>query len=417
MPKYSLKFWIIFWITSVTFLAGWFFYLNFWNKEKTFMLLFQNNLELRPGGGFIGAFGILKVRSGRIVSLETHDLSNFDDSGAANVPPPYPIGEIMHVNSWKLRDSNWSPDFATDAQKAEEIYHASGGQEKFDGIIGITSNTLASMLKVTGPIEVNGYPGSYDSGNAIISLEYQVEKAFEQQGIEREHRKSVMNDLAREIEEKVLNFSVVQKLKLIKVLLADLSKKDIQIYFQNASMQKIARSFGWTGSVDQDWNKDFLMAVDANLGAFKSDYYMKRSLDYTIDLSKDVPQADLKITYNHTALQKDWMTRNYLTYLRVYVPQGSVLQSSENFDDPQTGEDLGKTYFGAIVIVPINSSKTVELNYALPKELGNNYALKIQKQAGLDDVPLTVHVIGADGQRKDYSYKIDKGEYLLNGTK
>ncbi len=30
------------------------------NGERTYLLLFQNNLELRPSGGYIGSFGIFK---------------------------------------------------------------------------------------------------------------------------------------------------------------------------------------------------------------------------------------------------------------------------------------------------------------------------------------------------------------------
>ncbi len=67
-------------------------------------------------------------------------------------------------------------------------------------------STLESILKITGPIEVTGYPGTYNSENALISLEYQVEKAFEEQGIERGERKSIITDLAKEIKKEFLRF-------------------------------------------------------------------------------------------------------------------------------------------------------------------------------------------------------------------
>lgn len=446
MRNRSLKFWIFFWMVSAIFLSGWYLYWNTRNKgisatvagimsflpidpaqkkeyqtltalgdyflkkdgqEKTLLILFQNNMEIRPGGGFIGAFGIVKVKDGSVVSMETHDLSNFDARIPNTVEPPYPMKETLGIDSWKLRDSNFSPDFTVNALKAEEFYYMGQGQEQFDGVIGITANTLTSMLKATGPIQIEGYPGTYDSENAILALEYQVEKAFDEQGIPRGERKSVINDLAKEIEKKIFTLGASQKIELAKILIEDLKQKDIQLYFKDEALQKIVIDSDWAGSVDQNWNKDYLMTVDANLGAFKSDYYVKRSLDYTIDLSKNVPVANLKITYEHTAKEKDWMTRDYLTYLRVYVPNGSWLTDSINFSDQRFGNEFGKKYFGSIIRVPIGTSKTVEINYTISKELADNYDLEIQKQAGINNEPITVHVINKDGSKKDYTYTMD----------
>lgn len=456
MKRYSLKFWIIFWTISAVFLTGWFLFWNIENKgisatagivasilpieeslenrylaltkigdfmlkddnkEKTFLVLFQNNMEIRPGGGFIGAFGIVKIKNGKVVSMENHDLSNFD-KGVPNVlTPPYPIAEILNLQSWKMRDSNFSPDFAINAQKVEEFYYLGGGREKFDGVIGITANVLTSMLKVTGPIEIEGYPGTYDSEGAILALEYQVEQAFQEQGIQHQERKSIMAELGKRIEERVFDLSLTKKIELAKILVEDLEQKDIQVNFKNAKLQKVAENAGWAGRVDENWNNDFLMAVDANLGAFKSDYYVKRSLDYAVDFSSGKGIVTLKITYNHTAQQKDWMTRNYLTYLRVYVPEKSLLIAQENFDDTKFGNEFGKGYFGAIVRVPIGSSKTVTINYELPEKITvENYDLLIQKQAGIKNVPLNFSLIDDDDEHafsgeiiKDWTWSESNG--------
>ncbi|EKE19796.1 MAG: hypothetical protein ACD_8C00103G0001 [uncultured bacterium] len=442
IKKYSLTFWIIFWLTSAILLTLWYVYLNTQKKgisatidsavnflpmdvaqknelqsltkigdfllrsddqEKTVMVLFLNNMEIRPGGGFIGAFGIVKIKNGEVISMETHDLSNFDGRIPDTVTPPYPMQETLAIKSWKLRDSNYSPDFEINAQKAMEFYYMGDGQEKFDAIIGITTNVLTSMLKVTGPIEIEGYPGTYDSDNAVLALEYQVEKAFDEQGIDRGERKSIMSDLAKEIEKRVFDFSISQKVQLAKILLTDLNQKDIQLYFANEELQNFAENSGWAGKVDQNWDKDFLMISDANLGSFKSDYYIKRSVDYTVDLSKEIPTAKLKISYEHTAKQKDWMTRDYTDYLRVYVPTGAWLVDQKNFDNTKFGDEFGKKYFGSLIRVPIESMKTVEINYTLPITVKEEYNLKIQKQAGLNNIPVTFHLTKSDGTKDGFS--------------
>jgi hypothetical protein len=434
----SKKFWIIFWTIATLFLVGWYFFLQNKNdlfqslvgifpigeknkavafladyltknddQEKTFLILFENNMEIRPGGGFIGSFGIVKIKNGKVGSLDILDSGNFDAQVPKNIVPPYPMEETAYTKFWQLRDSNFSPDFSVNAQKAEEFYHLGQGQEKLDGIIGITANVLTSMLKVIGPVELEGYPGTYADENAILALEYQVEKGFDEQGIARVDRKSVMESLADVILKRVAQSGLGEKIKLIGILADDLDTKNITLYFKDPRMQAQIEKSGWTGTVDQTWDKDYLMTVDANLGAWKTDFSVRRSLDYTIDLSGEKPKAVLKIRYENTATQKDFMTKNYLTYLRVYVPEGSWLTGSENFDDARFGTELGKKYFGAIIRVPLNSEKTVTLEYDLPEKIAADYALKIQKQAGLNNIPVAVHVKGADGQTKDYAYTMN----------
>jgi hypothetical protein len=262
-------------------------------------------------------------------------------------------------------------------------------------------------LKVTGPIEVPGFPGTYSSETAVVDLEYQVEQGAYKQGIERGERKSVLNLLGQAIVKKISSLNLSDKAKLAGIILEDLKNKDIQLYFKDAEMQKQAVSAGWAGLVDQGWDKDYLMVVDSNMGALKSDRAIQRSIDYTADFSKEVPEAVLKITYTHTAKAKDWMTKNYLTFLRAYTPAGSWMTSYANADKPVFAEDLGKKSIGFLMGLDLGQTKTVEIKYNIsPKISAENYQLKIQKQSGLGEIPVKVTVIGKDGQSKEYSFQL-----------
>lgn len=367
------------------------------NQEKTFLILFQNNMEIRPGGGFIGAFGILKIKNGKIETLQVHDTGNFDGRIPNTVKPPYPMADFLCIKSWKLRDSNFSPDWIVNANKAEEFYKMGDGQENFDGVIGVTTNVLTSFLKATGPIKLEGYPDTYGDENAVMVLEYQVEKAYDVQGIPRGDRKSIMSVLAQEIIKKVFELNLSQKLELAKIIFEDLNRKDVQLYFKDSTLQAQAEKSNWTGVIDRVWQSDYLAVVDANLGGWKSDYYLKRSIEYKIDLTGEAPKVVLKITYNHTAEKKDYMTKDYTGFLRVYVPEGAWMSNVTNAEKPVFGEDLGKKYFGFNVYVPLGQTKTVEIDYTLPKEIANNYDLKIQKQAGLNDISVKMEIIKYGG--------------------
>jgi len=431
----SWKFWVSFWLVSAFLLFSWYVFLQIRNKnvqnlkpltnflpvgnerrneltvladvfekaggfdsEKTFLLLFQNNMEIRPGGGFIGSFGILKAKNGKVSDFQVHDTGVFDGRVPDTEQPPYPMAEMLHIKSWQMRDSNWSPDFKVNAEKAEYFYKLGQGEENFDGVIAINTEVLNSILEITGPIKMSDYPGEYNDESAILQLEYQVEKGYQEQGIAKGERKSIMSDMAQVLIEKIHNFSVSQQLELAKKIEADLKQKNIQLFFKDESLQSEVEDINWAGRV-KNYKGDYLMVVDANLNSLKSDICMKREIKYEVDLSAEKPTATLNLTYEHTCREKDWMTANYNDWLQVFIPEGSWLkESSVPQENLRFGNDLGKKVIGVPVFVEIGKKETITLKYDLPSELKDeNYSLFVQKQSGSGEVPISISVKKTDG--------------------
>ncbi|MFA5871297.1 MAG: DUF4012 domain-containing protein [Parcubacteria group bacterium] len=428
-------FWIVFWAASAVLLFAWFAFLEIKNRdiegiktlirlfpisterkkelqtaadlyqkaggfsgEQTFLVLFQNNMELRPGGGFIGSFGIIKLNRGRISDIEVHDTGNFDVRIPNTEVPPEPLTKILKLQAWKLRDSNWSPDFRTNAEKAEYFYKLGQGGENFDGIIAINTDVLNSLLAITGPVKINGYPGEYNDETAILQLEYQVEKGYLDQGIEKGERKNILGDLAKILEEKIRNFSLPQKVELAKIIEEHIKAKDIQMFFKDNNLDTEIQNINWGGRTAES-KEDYLMAVDANLNSLKSDICIKREMRYEVDLAGETPKAHLEINYEHTCRTADWMTANYRDWLRVYAPDGSRLNSaSGQIGDVVFANELGKKVFGMLVYVPIGDSQKITLDYDLPDDFKSKpYSLLIQKQSGSGEVPLEIKIKKADG--------------------
>jgi hypothetical protein len=151
------------------------------------------------------------------------------------------------------------------------------------------------------------------------------------------------------------------------------------------------------------------MVVDANLGALKTDVYIKRSLDYTVDFTGEHPIATLKYTYNHTATYGDWRTSDYHTYSRTLVPNGSVFLERVLTGSVLTTQDFNKTVFGYKVDVVIGNNQTIALKYQLPDSITpDDYQLLIQKQSGIGTLPVSVHLIGRDGKTYDQQADLTK---------
>lgn len=368
--------------------------------ERRYLVLLQNNMELRPTGGFLGQYAVLKMKDGEVTSLFVEDANLLDQRITASVPAPYPFERMMEVKKWKFRDSNFFPDFPESVDKVKYFYRLSGGNDQFDGVIAINASVLSDALEITGPVTVPGYPGTYTSENAILKLEEQVEKSFELQGINVQDRKLILKKMAAIMVDRLSSVSNISK--IAELTLEELRNKDIQFNFENPELQDLVEKVSWAGKVDQEWEGDYLMAVDANLGALKSDYYMDREMIYSVDLTAEKPTATLEIIYTHNATVGDWRTTDYHSYLRVYTPKGSELVSREMVSYPNIQEAHNKNYFGFICHTIMNDQTRAKIVYTLPDNLRDNYKLLIQKQSGVGDVPVTINLKTAE---EEYSQK------------
>ena len=368
------------------------------NMERSFLILLQNNMELRPGGGFLGQYAVVKMKNGEIVSTFVEDANLLDQRIKTKVTPPYPFKKMMSISRWKFRDSNFSPDFPTNVSKAEYFYRLSGRGGKFDGVVAVNAEVFDHVLELTGPISVPGYPGEYTSKGGALKLEEFVEKQYIMDpNLDTQNRKMIMKKMASVIVDKLTSLKNITRVAQFGH--NELKNKNVMINLDDPRLQQLVESVHWDGRVASDWGGDYLMAVDANMGALKTDYYMRREMNYDIDLTGEKPVVNLHIKYKNTAPYGDWRTSDYHTYLRVYTPKGANLLEREMVSYPHIGEEFGKTYMGFTVHVLINGETDARIKYELPADFPrDNYRLLIQKQSGAGSVPVKVHVKTKDGE-------------------
>ena len=368
-------------------------------SESEFLIIMHNNDELRPSGGFIGVFGLLKSKDGDIISLETSDSYHLDMPavGTWKLEPPAPIKKYMKVENWYLRDANWSPDWPTSARQIQEIFKGETravGQTApdFTGVIGITPDFVSDLLALVGPIEVRGE--TYTPENLQPLLQYNVEVAYMEQDITSWDRKEVINELLAELKLRLFALDTARMPELLDVFSANMVTKDVQIYFNNSSWQSLVYTLGADGAV-KPATSDYLLVVDANLAAFKSDSVVKKKIAYEVNETGGALQSSLRLDYKHEG-GFDWRTTRYRSYTRIFVPRGSELLSIKALEKANLEEAsitsyddlaLDKTVFGFFFSVEPGTTGALQLEYKLPNQVfdtwkQNTYSLLVQKQAG-----------------------------------
>lgn len=394
------------------------------DRQRAYLFLFENNYELRPTGGFIGTYGILKLKDGEIKDLQTDNVYNLDASTQSILkePSPFPIVKYLEQKYWSLRDINWAPDFPTTAVKALYMYKeenriqtelkAAGkpikGEagiiipgtipyQEVDGVIAMTPEVIADLLKLTGPITVEGM--MFNDQNLTDQLENIVGLQYKQLGTPIAQRKAIIRELADQIKLKLFSLPVQRVNDILNIIYKALAQKEVLIYSNDQILENLVLARGWGGEI-QKTDNDYLMVVDSNMASLKTDQYIDRSINYTFENKNGDLVAKVNITYKNNA-DFTWKSTRLRTYTRVYVPLGSELISSQGamendkIKDPghqagqiEKGQEFDKTYFGAFISIEPHETGILSFEYKLPKKILEQinlgtYNLLIQKQPGV----------------------------------
>lgn len=382
-------------------------------EDKQWMVLFLNNTEIRPGGGFMGMYGLIQMSDGSIEQMyidDTYAIDQLVEDTTYQVAAPEPLQEFVDVDKWYFRDANWSPDFAQSSQDAITLLRQEFGVidqpvPQIDGVLGITPTFIENLLEEIGPMTVEGIV--FDAETFTETLEYEVEVNFVNRGIAFENRKVIVSDLLDAILEKLYDLPIDDWPALFSVIHDGFINKQIAMYASDEEVQEVFEDAGWSGEVDMGRADDVLMVVDANMGALKTDHAIEREISYQIDPDENGYVATVSITYHHDGTF-DYRTSRYRTYTRVYAPLGSEFVSLEGSlqndplhnpslepDDVTELEELGLVSFGAFISIEPGESGTLSFTYRLPDAVAEAvdagvYQLQIIKQLGSYDHALTL---------------------------
>jgi hypothetical protein len=104
--------------------------------DKTYLIILQDNQEIRSTGGLMSCMGVLTTHDGSIASLKYYYLSSPQLSAIVGLDGPASFTNFFSVNAAALSDSNVQYDFASFAPKMQSDFYNVTGQ-KVDGIIAV----------------------------------------------------------------------------------------------------------------------------------------------------------------------------------------------------------------------------------------------------------------------------------------
>lgn len=403
--------------------------------DKRYLLVFQNNTEMRGSGGFIGSYAIVDFRNGEIKNMEIPTGGSYDTEAGLldRIIAPEPLHLVNPM--WHFWDVNWWPDWPKSAKKLATFLEKSNGPS-VDGVISLTPTLMEDILRVMGPVDMTKDYGMVITAENFWEL---VQDVVENKRNPEEKPKKIVGDLMHQIiSELPARMNKDLMLALTGVVLENLQEKQILFYFHDKFLEEKVHDYDWGGEM-KEASSDYLLVANSNIAGGKSDRMIKEKIDHSARVLSDGSIVnELRITRTHTGEKRAEFTgvRN-VDWMRVYVPLGSKLIEARGFSAPdekyfekpegeylvdvdvENGEgraiidtksgskiyeELGKTVFANWVMVDPGESVTVYLRYELPFKLSpvlnhgllqkiNNfldteeeyffpYSLLVQKQPG-----------------------------------
>lgn len=399
-------------------------------KERRYLVVFQNDKELRATGGFLTAFAQFRFVKGKAILERSDDIYKLDAALKKKYPAPKEIVTYhKNVNTLNIRDSNLSPDYKVSMDQFYEMYQNTSGSEKIDGIIAMDTNVVVEILRVIGPLFMSGREFSAendprcDCPKAVYELE---DYATRPVNYVRTDRKDIIGDLMETMLRMILGTSPSKYWgTLFQVGIDQINQKHILAYFFDPEEQKAVEAFNMGGRImtaentaptltykeNEGW--DYLHINNANMAGQKANLFVKEKFTkdttvnadgtitttLTVDYRNPFPGSDCNLERGGLCLNAP--LRNWV---RVYVPKGSTLTSNKGTQDPKTEnpqemityESLGKTVFEGFLIVNPQGLAKLELTYTSPVKVDGDYKLLIQKQPGTKEQEFLMKMNGQD---------------------
>jgi hypothetical protein len=336
---------------------------------RRYLILGGNNAEMRAVG-IPTTSGVATIADG---AIDVGDFSGATDQIELPEPGvPVPL-EFENLYGWLNGDRGYRTTLATAnwpvaAQISADIT-ARNVYGEVDGIIYVDTITLAMLLHVIGPVEVDGV--EYRDDNVVEELLYRNYLQYDTID-DNPERKALQSEIAQAIFDSIESreYSVLQ----LAGTLSDLARgRHLLGWSADEEENELWAAFGADGRL----RPNGLLVASQELGASKLDYFVKQSVDVSARRTDDDTwRVTLEVSLQHLEhgetsayIEGGGMYADpgeYGSFLVAYMP-GDAFDISSAAGFTNFGRD-GPMYAAATILrVPEATTEVVEISFSLPQ--------------------------------------------------
>ncbi|WP_308492984.1 DUF4012 domain-containing protein [Microbacterium terrisoli] len=369
---------------------------------RNYLLIFQNNAEMRATGGNPSASAQIRVDHGRITLGAQASTATFSNAGTVRheyVDLPQKMRQIYQADTtWYPQNYTRTPDFPTTAKLFDGLWRATTHQ-KLDGVISVDPVVLSHVLHVTGPVTVAG-----DRLTAKNVVKKVLSDAYERfpKGTDSD---AYFAEVASAVFAKVTSGDW-DPAAMLTQLQESAQEQRLYAWFPAKSEQALAAEAGIDGALTTT------NAQHTQVGIFLNDYTVgklqywltskvnvtcdadKRTVTTSIDISNRIPSADFS---NYTLGWRDGRYGQPRTTMLMdvlfFAPPGASISKAQTTGDQipslaRSGIEKGHAAKSVTVIVPKGQTRTVSFTSTLAK--GAVSPISVRHTPTVTDTPVTI---------------------------
>ena len=367
------------------------------DKPRTYLILFQDDSNIRATGGIIKSFALVRFSDGSIIEKNVFDTNEADVKLEGKVEPPLAMSEYYGLKNWYLRDSNWDPDFSVSASQAEWFIDKEM-DVTVDGVISVNTKIFGEIIEKVGVEKFKNINFTFLENEANNYMK-------NNQAYPDKTENSEQKEFIKYLFDADLKLSSRQKRLIFKTILNALERKDIQVFIKDNMVRNHLQDIGWDGTLaksDCQGNcySDIVVPIEsavegnsqnitryAELKVFMEENLIKRKLTLFLEnKNKGTYKAYLRIITNSDS-----------GFAPAIVIDSKEKQSVELDIKGQRGFEEAGVY----IEIPENEVKAVVFDW----ESGSNhsyedegkYSIYWWKQSGLDEFLIKIDIKFPDG--------------------
>ena len=382
-----------------------------YDKPRRFFVAVQNNAESRATGGYIANYGILVADDGHVTLPAFRRTSEFDAKGAPHrtlhAPKDYLRRYSRFDVSREWTNVNMSPNLPTVGAVIADQYQQFSGT-RVDGVIAVDPIGLAHLLRLTGPVQVPGWPTPINSRNVVRISLHDEYIAFDNQ---IDNRIDFLGRVAKTVFDRLTNGGLGDLVKAGRVVHDATSSRHLQFWATDADAQRFFAATDSAGAVGR-LHGDALMVTTQNAAGNKVDFYLHRSVSYDATVAPDGDAKRVNATVTVT-LRNDAPSKGQPKYvigpfdsrftpgqnrlfLTVYSPLAATAATLDGKPlDVQGAAEFGRLAHSVFVDVPAGSTRTVVFRLGGHVRGGGAYRLDVVRQPLIYDDVFSLHLRGA----------------------
>ena len=253
---------------------------------RNYLILAQNNAELRATGAIPGAVGLVTVQNGRITMHDFLPAAGFQEFSEPVIPLQADEQALFGERMGEfVQDVNFTPDFARTGQLVKVMWEKRQGGT-IDGVISLDPVFLQHVLSAVGPVTVGEGQSvvTIDGSNAVETLLNKVYFTFSGNTAQDEFFRTA----ARTVFDKVLHSSSADPAAVARQMIGAAQDGHFYAWSANAEEQRLLDGTVVGGTLVTEESEPYsgsaaprqIIGVYYNDSmASKMDWYLERSVE------------------------------------------------------------------------------------------------------------------------------------------